>query len=806
MQEPPPPPPQHPSPSTHGQPMAAAGIHEASPQVGGGDIGVDGGPQSTTPTTLPSRPRRPFQARRKERSCDSCKVRKTKCDAQDDNPCSACLAAKLPCTFSSADHEGRKIGPTRKIRELQKTVEELTKRLQIAEQRQRRGSRDDTIQDNPSRARSMASSLVSNSGSYSDTASSTMRGDAESASGLSPGSSYGRSHYDTGYEESPPQATSDINNITWNPNAFGPGSAPQFVEAYAGFLQRNGLPAHIISGESSNLFEKAEPVPLLSDIIPARGLLPLDLRAFFPREELYNRLVEAFRVNIQNFMPIFYWPALELKLQKAFNEPLYDQEKEKVRDYFCPVMLVLAVGAQLIRVDETYPVNVGAATPMTSQERHGWRFFELGRKYLDLNLPSYSYEYATVLLLMSIYLDKATLPSPCWMICGAMGRVCQDIGLGRQPPNSKFSPLELEARSRLFWGAYIQDKRVSMKMGRPWILRSEDCDVPLPATLDDDGVGAPVSGLPPDSQPVRDQVAVTRRALSTFKATIHACKTVESVLGVKPLPRKGGEDHKNRLQELDHELLKAWAMLPPELSDAERPEPLDFACVRVLFITQHARLILFRHFLDQAPPTTERNDFQTWCLSHSITIARKTARLMYRAQMHPRFEDEFGVVTDDLCHLHLFRVAALLLLGLYFLRDSGAKQEELLVCVRSLQAVAKVHITGRRFLELFKKIAGHFNNPLSQAPIPNANRTQIGQGAIASAGASQAPQPLPPQGSEWDSSFPIDYSQLGVTLPETYQQDPAVIGQGEWSSFQDILQWNPHVGEPYEGHQHQWGF
>lgn len=278
----------------------------------------------------------------------------------------------------------------RKIRELQKTVEELTKRLQIAEQRQRRGSRDDTIQDNPSRARSMASSLVSNSGSYSDTASSTMRGDAgsfpittyhhqyptltmflptESASGLSPGSSYGRSHYDTGYEESPPQATSDINNITWNPNAFGPGSAPQFVEAYAGFLQRNGLPAHIISGESSNLFEKAEPVPLLSDIIPARGLLPLDLRAFFPREELYNRLVEAFRVNIQNFMPIFYWPALELKLQKAFNEPLYDQEKEKVRDYFCPVMLVLAVGAQLIRVDETYPVNVGAATPMTSQER-----------------------------------------------------------------------------------------------------------------------------------------------------------------------------------------------------------------------------------------------------------------------------------------------------------------------------------------------------------------------------------------------------------------------------------------------------
>lgn len=135
---------------------SAAGAAGAGVGAGAGESGGSGESQPAAPRT-----RRPFQARRKGRSCDSCKVRKTKvrqlhnlwlrcvwggvggeysswgrgtplreegapvrnegrshadewqCDARDDSPCSACLAAKLPCVISSPDHEGRKIGPTR---------------------------------------------------------------------------------------------------------------------------------------------------------------------------------------------------------------------------------------------------------------------------------------------------------------------------------------------------------------------------------------------------------------------------------------------------------------------------------------------------------------------------------------------------------------------------------------------------------------------------------------------------------------------------------------------------------------------
>jgi hypothetical protein len=191
---------------------------------------------------------------------------------------------------------------------------------------------------------------------------------------------------------------------------------------------------------------------------------------------------------------------------------------------------------------------------------------------------------------MSIYLDKATLPSPCWLICGAMARVCQDIGLHRQPPNGRFTPIELESRSRLFWAAYIQDKRVSIKMGRPWILRREDCDISLPATVDEEGVGTallcpqvggvPVGGLGEDSPELENRRMVTRRAIKTVRATIEVCNIVEKILGYNPSPGDGTEQQIRRLQHIDGRLERSWNMLPAELVNLQLNKALDLPSLR----------------------------------------------------------------------------------------------------------------------------------------------------------------------------------------------------------------------------------
>jgi hypothetical protein len=62
---------QEPEPSAERLGVGPLDLSAQDSTTGGG-----GGPDAQT--TYQARPRRPFQARRKERSCDSCKVRKTK--------------------------------------------------------------------------------------------------------------------------------------------------------------------------------------------------------------------------------------------------------------------------------------------------------------------------------------------------------------------------------------------------------------------------------------------------------------------------------------------------------------------------------------------------------------------------------------------------------------------------------------------------------------------------------------------------------------------------------------------------------
>ncbi|KAI5852289.1 fungal-specific transcription factor domain-containing protein [Tricharina praecox] len=667
-----------------------------------------------------SRKRRSFQSRRKERSCDSCKLRKTRCDARENEPCSACLAAKLSCTFSSPDHEGRKMGPTRRIRELERTVEELTRKLDLAEQRHRKYSaQDDGVSQDENYA------LASPMGSFSDSPSNTLhtgRGSSSRhgrpSSRISPGESdsgpqnrsspagsalASRRGYDWNYD-SPPNGPTDSAQVTWNPNIFGPGSAPQFIDSYKQYLQRQGLYAQHISGEQANMYEKTEQVPLLSDVAGSRGGPELDLRVYLPARTLANRLLEAFRVTIQNYKPLFYWPILERKFERAWSSPMMEGDEQVVREVFCVVMTVLSVGAQLVKVEEMFPVGTGSQS--ISQERHGWKFFELARRYMNLNNPVYTLEDATVLLLMSLYLDKATLPSPCWMICGAMARVCQDIGLHRQPPVGKFTNVQLECRVRLFWVAYIQDKRISMKMGRPCILREEDCNIMYPGVMDSTGIGTallcpqitdvPVGGLPKESPDVIHHKAVARRALETLTAAIGVCKVVEKILGHRFKTGESPDKQMHRMKQLKDELTEYWKTIPQDLANPQLTTALDLPSVRVVFIAQHARLILFRHFTDSNATRSFTPELLNYCLQESIEVSVTTARLLRRAKLHPAFNDDFGVVTDDLVHLHTFRVAVILLLALE-MHSPAVSPDDLDVCLSTLQAIARVHITGRRY-------------------------------------------------------------------------------------------------------------
>ncbi|CAZ84802.1 unnamed protein product [Tuber melanosporum] len=379
--------------------------------------------------------------------------------------------------------------------------------------------------------------------------------------------------------------------------------------------------------------------------------------------------------------------------------------------------------------------------------RNGWIFFELGKKYSNPNNPSYSIDDAIYLLLMAFYLDKAFLPSPCWMVTGSMARVCQDIGLYRRAPAGMFSGIDVESRTRLFWAAYIQDRKISMKQGRPVIFLDRHIDVGLPGGHVGTGVG---SGGGEDLE-------AAKKSLQVFRATIGVAQTSESLLNIN-LRHDGEAEDVQLLRSVDEMLKRSWEAYPPDLTDLSESGPIDLPALRPLFHLQHSRIVLYRYFTDFSETLSLTNNFRTFCLCQSIQVSKITAHLLLRASKDPDFDVAFGLGSEELVRIHTFRVATILLLG-YYCKDRnlpGVSKEEVDICASALTSVAKTNRqAGEKLLGLFKDFALMFGYSVAPSLASGSALTAVKEGSEVS----------PPAASSWCSEPSQNTLQPSSSLP-----------------------------------------
>ena len=195
-----------------------------------------------------------------------------------------------------------------------------------------------------------------------------------------------------------------------------------------------------------------------------------------------------------------------------------------------------------------------------------------------------------VLLLMAMYLDNASLPSPCWMITGAMARVCQDIALDKNPSPNVFSPIELECRRRLFWAVYIQERKACLKRAREGIIHDADIEISLPKALEDedrlllntDNTPMNEKGPASDDDMFMSPTYTTlnaEKSIDVMIAQVHIGALCGTLLNIRISDSGGIEDLRN-LQDVDSKLKQAWDHLPPHLTDLQSMDPLDLGAIR----------------------------------------------------------------------------------------------------------------------------------------------------------------------------------------------------------------------------------
>ncbi|KAL9115555.1 MAG: hypothetical protein Q9187_007291 [Circinaria calcarea] len=93
------------------------------------------------------------------------------------------------------------------------------------------------------------------------------------------------------------------------------------------------------------------------------------------------------------------------------------------------------------------------------------------------------------LLGMALFLQGTPNPQPSFFLVSAAIRLAHSIGLHKRGSGFGLTPLEVEQRKRVFWIAYMLDKDICLRSGRPPAQDDDDMNVDLPSEDPGDNVG-----------------------------------------------------------------------------------------------------------------------------------------------------------------------------------------------------------------------------------------------------------------------------------------------------------------------------
>lgn len=125
-------------------------------------------------------------------------------------------------------------------------------------------------------------------------------------------------------------------------------------------------------------------------------------------------------------------------------------------------------------------------------------YYHQARSKLNSNiLETGSLPMVQALTLLSNYVQKRNKPNTGWNYLGLAIRMALGLGLYREFPSWKSSPLKLEMRRRVWWVLYIFDAGAAVTFGRPINLPApEIVDVQLPLNINDRALTAETVEMP----------------------------------------------------------------------------------------------------------------------------------------------------------------------------------------------------------------------------------------------------------------------------------------------------------------------
>jgi len=433
--------------------------------------------------------------RRIARACDMCRKKKIKCDGKAPK-CSHCDNYKTECIYTPQE---KKRAPPKGA----KYIEGLENRL---------GRMESLLK--------MSGLLAENDGGKTDLGTlerklQEQQGSSSRSSGASPQNvpqPAAKSVQQTSLQSTPQMqhisppveivATSDVSKDPKNPFKRDPKEVDALADQMCSLITNNvGETRYIGSSSGFSIFspkgiqwvnEKTGDSSFQSMIATATGddkigwdhwrpevFNDLFQRRVFkplpPRQECYALLKDFFE-NFNCMFPLFHEPTFMHLVDKHYSLDPYEGS-----GWWASLNVALAIAHRL---------RVMSNLVGSEEDDHAWGYLKNAMAvFTELTMRNTDLLSVQALLGMALFLQGTPNPQPSFFLVAAAIRLAHSIGLHKSGSGFNLNEVENEQRKRVFWIAYLMDKDICLRSGRPPAQDDDDMNVELPSEDPPDNVG-----------------------------------------------------------------------------------------------------------------------------------------------------------------------------------------------------------------------------------------------------------------------------------------------------------------------------
>ncbi|KAJ5773432.1 Fungal specific transcription factor [Penicillium paradoxum] len=275
---------------------------------------------------------------------------------------------------------------------------------------------------------------------------------------------------------------------------------------------------------------------IFSDIFARRVFKPLP-----PKDEALS-LFKDFFENFNCVFPLFHEATFMHLVERQYSRDPYEGS-----GWWASINVALAISHRLRVMSNLVPHE---------EDKKAWLYLKNAMGVLtELTMRNADLLSVQALLGMSLFLQGTPNPQPAFFLVAAAIRLSHSIGLHKRGSGFGLNPAEVEQRKRVFWIAYLLDKDLCLRSGRPPVQDDDDMNVDLPSEDPPDNVG---------NVPLSDG----RSKFNLFRSLCEFA-TIESRVYKRLYSAKASK-------QSDGELLNTIGELDKELEDWKESIPIDF--------------------------------------------------------------------------------------------------------------------------------------------------------------------------------------------------------------------------------------